>query len=36
MLAAAGFGGFQTFGSLPGEPYRLGSPRLFVVAEKSG
>ena len=36
MLADAGFGGFETSGSLQGEPYRLGSPRLFVVAEKSG
>jgi SAM-dependent methyltransferase len=36
MLADAGFGGFQTYGSLQGEPYRLGSPRLFVVAEMSG
>jgi ubiquinone/menaquinone biosynthesis C-methylase UbiE len=36
MLADAGFEGFETSGSLQGEPYRLGSPRLFVVAEKSG
>ena len=36
MLSDAGFGGLQTYGSLDGEPYRLGSPRLFVVATKSG
>jgi ubiquinone/menaquinone biosynthesis C-methylase UbiE len=36
MLTDAGFGSFQIFGSLEGEPYRLGSPRLFVVAAKSG
>ncbi len=36
MLSAAGFGEFETFGSVGGEPYRLGSPRLFVVATKSG
>jgi SAM-dependent methyltransferase len=36
MLTDAGFGGFQTFGSLQGEPYRLGSPRLFAVATKPG
>jgi ubiquinone/menaquinone biosynthesis C-methylase UbiE len=32
MLTDAGFRDFQTFGSIGGEPYRLGSPRLFVVA----
>jgi SAM-dependent methyltransferase len=32
MLTDAGFGDFQTCGSVGGEPYRLGSPRLFVVA----
>jgi ubiquinone/menaquinone biosynthesis C-methylase UbiE len=36
MLADAGFEGFETSGSLQGEPYRLGASRLFVVAEKSG
>ena len=36
MMSDAGFGGFQTYGSLQGEPYRLGSPRLFVVATKPG
>jgi SAM-dependent methyltransferase len=36
MLSAAGFGEFETFGSVAGEPYKLGSPRLFVVATKSG
>jgi SAM-dependent methyltransferase len=34
MLSDAGFGGFETCGSVEGEPYRLGSPRLFVVAMK--
>ncbi len=36
MLSDAGFAGFETFGSIEGELYRLGSPRLFVVATKSG
>ena len=36
MLSAAGLGDPETFGSVAGEPYRLGSPRLFVVATKSG
>ena len=36
MLSDAGFGGFETCGSVEGEPYRLGSPRLFVVATKAG
>ena len=36
MLSDAGFESFQTFGSVGGEPYRLASPRLFVVATKSG
>lgn len=36
MLTDAEFGDFQTFGSVGGEPYRLGSPRLFVVGTKSG
>ena len=36
MLSTAGLGEFETFGSVSGEPYRLGSPRLFVVATKSG
>jgi SAM-dependent methyltransferase len=34
MLSAAGLGGFETCGSVGGEPFRLGSPRLFVVATK--
>ena len=34
MLSAAGLGGFETCGSVAGEPFRLGSPRLFVVATK--
>jgi len=36
MLSAAGLGNPETFGSVAGEPYRLGSQRLFVVAMKSG
>ena len=36
MLSAAGLGDPETFGSVAGEPYRLGSPRLFVVATRSG
>jgi SAM-dependent methyltransferase len=36
MLSVAGLGDFEMFGSVAGEPYRLGSPRLFVVATKSG
>ena len=36
MLSDAGFEGFETCGSLEGEPFRLGSPRLFVVATKAG
>ena len=36
MMSDAGFGGFQNFGSVAGEPYRLGSPRLFVVATRTG
>lgn len=34
LLSEAGFGGFETYGSVQGEPFRLGSPRLFVVARK--
>ena len=34
LLSGAGFGGFETYGSVEGEPFRLGSPRLFVVARK--
>lgn len=34
MLSEAGFGSLETCGSVEGEPYRLGSPRLFVVATK--
>jgi SAM-dependent methyltransferase len=36
MLSRAGLGDFETCGSVGGEPFRLGSPRLFVVATKSG
>jgi len=32
MLSDAGFDGFETSGSLEGEPFRLGSPNLLVVA----
>ena len=32
MLSDAGFEGFETLGSLEGEPFRLGSPNLLVVA----
>ena len=31
MLSEAGFADFETFGSLEGEPFRLGSPNLLVV-----
>jgi SAM-dependent methyltransferase len=34
ILAEAGFGNFETCGSVGGEPFRLGSPRLFVNATK--
>jgi SAM-dependent methyltransferase len=34
LLSDAGLGGFETYGSVEGEPFRLGSPRLFVVAAK--
>jgi ubiquinone/menaquinone biosynthesis C-methylase UbiE len=34
MLSNAGFGDFEICGSVEGEPFRLGSPRLFVVARK--
>jgi hypothetical protein len=36
MLSAADLGGFETCGSVEGEPFRLGSPRLFVVTTKAG
>jgi SAM-dependent methyltransferase len=36
MLEEAGLSGFETFGSIEGEPYRLGSPTLVVVAVKNG
>ena len=35
LLTDAGFGNLETCGSVGGEPYRLGSPRLFVVATKA-
>lgn len=34
VLSGAGFGGFETYGSVEGEAFRLGSPRLFVIAVK--
>jgi len=34
LLRNAGFGSFETYGSLEAEPYRLGSPALLVVAAK--
>lgn len=34
LLSEAGFGSFETYGSVEGEPFRLGSARLFVVAAK--
>jgi SAM-dependent methyltransferase len=34
LLSDAGFGSFETYGSVEGEPFRLGSPRLLVVAAK--
>jgi SAM-dependent methyltransferase len=34
MLEQAGFLDFRAFGSLEGEPYGLGSPRLLLVAKK--
>ena len=36
MLEKAGFSGFEMFGSIGGEPFRLGSPTLVVVAVKNG
>lgn len=35
MLSKAALGDLETLGSVGGERYRLGSPRLFVVATKS-
>jgi SAM-dependent methyltransferase len=35
MLRAAGFGLVETYGSLKKEPYRLGSPRLWLVATRA-
>lgn len=34
MLEKAGFSNFETFGSIPEEPFRLGSPSLVIVAQK--
>ncbi len=34
MLRAAGFSSIESFGSLSGDPFRLGSPRLLLVATK--
>jgi ubiquinone/menaquinone biosynthesis C-methylase UbiE len=36
LLSDAGFGSFETYGSVEGEPFHLGSPRLFVIGQKSG
>ena len=36
LLSDAGFGSFETYGSVEGEPFRLGSPRLFVIAVRNG
>ena len=35
LLTLVGFADFETYGSVEGEPFRLGSPRLFVVARKA-
>ena len=35
MLSDVGFRACETFGSIAGEPYRLGSPRLFIVATRA-
>jgi hypothetical protein len=35
MLEDAGFGGMALLGSVQGEPYQLGTPRLIVLAEKT-
>lgn len=34
MLESAGLSEFETYGSVQGEPFRLGSPALLVVASK--
>lgn len=34
LLREAAFGDFETYGSVESEPFRLGSPRLFVTARK--
>jgi len=36
MLGDVGFGDFETCGSIRGEPFRLGSPTLLVVASRNG
>ena len=36
MLEAAGFEDVRGLGSLEGEPFRLGSTRLILVATKKG
>ena len=36
LLSDAGFEAFETYGSVGGEAFRLGSPKLLVVAQKSG
>jgi SAM-dependent methyltransferase len=34
LLERAGFGGFESFGSLEQEPFKLGAPRLLLVATR--
>lgn len=34
LLSSSGFSKFEGYGSLDGEPFRLGSPRLYLVATK--
>jgi SAM-dependent methyltransferase len=36
MLSEADLSGFETFGSIGGDPFRLGSPTLVVVGVKNG
>jgi hypothetical protein len=36
MLEDVGLSTFETLGSIQGEPFRLGSPELVVIAEKNG
>ena len=36
LLEKAGFQDFEAYGSVSGEPFRLGSPKLILVVRKSG